>query len=372
MSRYRSWLVPTAAVVLIGGSVAASASASSRTPDLAERSPADLLAAIAVTDVTALSGTIRTEADLGFPQLPTMGGATAASDPQAVLTRLLAGDNTIRVWVDGEAESFRAALVDDFSELEVVGDGSEVWTYSSSEGVATRYELPTGDGPGDRTSDLQDVTPQDVTPQAMAAKALESIDETTEVTVGAPQIVAGRDAYTLVVEPRTTATLVESIEIAVDADTSVPLQVQVLARGQENPAFSTGFTAVDFTTPEADIFDFTPPAGADVVEGDLFTPPTEGADRSEGPEFTGKPEVLGSGWATIVELPSQSPGADGQDSAPGESDDADTAAALLDQLTEPVEGGRAVSTSLLSILFTDDGRVLVGSVPVDALVTAAR
>ncbi len=45
---------------------------------------------------------------------------------------------------------------------------------------------------------------------------------------------------------------------------------------------------------------------------------------------------------------------------------------MLDQLSQPVAGGRAISTALLSILLTDDGRVLVGAVPVDTLVAASR
>ena len=55
---------------------------------------------------------------------------------------------------------------------------------------------------------------------------------------------------------------------------------------------------------------------------------------------------------------------------PGDGDgppvDLDTAT-LYDQLTTPVEGGRALQSSLLSVLVLDDGRVLAGAVPVDAL-----
>ncbi len=46
--------------------------------------------------------------------------------------------------------------------------------------------------------------------------------------------------------------------------------------------------------------------------------------------------------------------------------------ALLDSLTTPVEGGRALQTALVSVLLTDDGRVLAGAVPVDVLVAAGR
>ena len=43
----------------------------------------------------------------------------------------------------------------------------------------------------------------------------------------------------------------------------------------------------------------------------------------------------------------------------------------LDQVLVPVSGGRALETSLVSILITSDGRVLVGAVSIDQLQAAA-
>ncbi|WP_159603921.1 hypothetical protein [Agromyces humi] len=44
---------------------------------------------------------------------------------------------------------------------------------------------------------------------------------------------------------------------------------------------------------------------------------------------------------------------------------------MLDTLTQPVEGGRILSTSLVSVFFADDGRVLVGAVTPERLIDAA-
>jgi hypothetical protein len=44
---------------------------------------------------------------------------------------------------------------------------------------------------------------------------------------------------------------------------------------------------------------------------------------------------------------------------------------LLRQATVAVPGGRAISTSLLNVLLTDDGRMFVGSVPLERLQAAA-
>ena len=44
---------------------------------------------------------------------------------------------------------------------------------------------------------------------------------------------------------------------------------------------------------------------------------------------------------------------------------------MLGTLTEPVDGGRILQTSLVTVLFTDDGRVLAGAVTADHLLDAA-
>jgi hypothetical protein len=69
--------------------------------------------------------------------------------------------------------------------------------------------------------------------------------------------------------------------------------------------------------------------------------------------------VTDSGWATIVSLPA------GSAPASISSDP------LFAQLTQPVDGGRALRSAVVSVLVTADGRVLAGSVPVSALQAAA-
>ena len=48
-----------------------------------------------------------------------------------------------------------------------------------------------------------------------------------------------------------------------------------------------------------------------------------------------------------------------------------TASPLYTQVTDAVDGGRTLSTTLVSVLITDDGRVFAGSVPVERLLAAA-
>ena len=72
--------------------------------------------------------------------------------------------------------------------------------------------------------------------------------------------------------------------------------------------------------------------------------------------------MIGSGWDAVLAVPA--------------GEDADqlaelTASPLYTQLTDAVDGGRALSTTLVSVLITDDGRVFAGSVPVERLQAAA-
>ncbi len=71
--------------------------------------------------------------------------------------------------------------------------------------------------------------------------------------------------------------------------------------------------------------------------------------------------------AERARVPSGAAGADGADAAEGLGD----ASAMLDTLTQRVDGGRLLPTSLVTVLFTDDGRVLAGAVTAEHLLDAA-
>ena len=187
----------------------------------------------------------------------------------------------------------------------------------------------------------------------MAPSTIVSLGENTEV--------AGRGAYELVLTPNTTDTLVESVAISVDAETGMPLSVQVTAQDAAEPAVSVAFTSLSLDAPSADLFAFTPPAGATVTEEAL--PDMTGKTDSVRPDAAESGvTVIGTGWDAVVLMPAD---ADGTGLAEL------TASPLYSQLTEAVDGGRTVSTTLLSVLVTDDGRVLAGSVPVERLQAVA-
>lgn len=328
--------------------------------DLPVKSPEDVVRLVAASDTETFSGTVAQSSELGLPSLPATGGAsgTSSSGPSSAaseqsILELLTGDHTAKVYVDGPTRQ-RVQVLDQLAERDAVRNGSDVWLYDSKGDAATHLTLPARSGSSAGTATP---TPLATTPQALAEKLIAAVDPSTAVTLGDPSSVAGRDAYTLVLTPRTDATLVGSVRIAVDGATGIPLRVQVIARGAVAPAFEAGFTSFSTDRPAASVFAFRPPSGAKVTEQ---TVPERSAQHGSGSGDHPKPQVSGEGWGAIVTLPAGS--------APASL----TTDPLFAQLTTAVGGGRALSTSLVSVLVTADGRVLAGAVPVSALQAAAQ
>jgi hypothetical protein len=210
------------------------------------------------------------------------------------------------------------------------------------------------------------------------------------VTVGPDVQVAGRAAYSLVLAPRTDGTLLEKAVIAIDGETGMPLKVTVSARGQQEPAFEAGFTSLTLAAPEEAMFIFVAPPGATVKELPLpqapmmphqqsmpgfqgepappgMLPPDQvpGSELHQRDASAPKPTVTGKGWESVIGFPAPP---DGQGAQLTESLLKDP---LLSQAAVVVPGGRLLSTSLVNVLLTDDGRIFVGMVPAERLQAAA-
>jgi outer membrane lipoprotein-sorting protein len=286
---------------------------------------------------------------------------------------LLTGSHTLRLWVDG-ADRQRLALLDDLAETDVIHNGSDLWTYDSSTNTVTHRLLPSRAVGGAEPTPAEpapaepvpaEPTAVELTPQAAAQRMLADLDPSTAVAVTGTSRVAGRPTYQLTLTPRTADTLVREVLIDVDADNRVPLRVQAFGAGSA-PAWSTGFSSVSFTTPPDSEFRFTVPAGATVSES---AGPTQsnGGSRSAGGDAG--PHTVGSGWATVLEFPAADLNVGGgptDDSGPHHS----SVLGWLERSGTAVPEGRLVSTNLVSLLITPDGRAFVGAVP-PAVVRAA-
>jgi outer membrane lipoprotein-sorting protein len=132
-------------------------------------------------------------------------------------------------------------------------------------------------------------------------------------------------------------------------------------------------TPPDFTPPDSTPPPFTPAAPPESTqeppesvspEPPESLPPalTRPAPPWPGPAL---PSITGSGWETVIGFPA-APG--GQGSVLGESLLNDP---FLSQAAVAVPGGRLLSTALVNVLFTDDGRIFIGMVPPERLQAAA-
>jgi hypothetical protein len=384
------WLVPLGVVCAIAVIAAMTAiiRASAGGP-LPARSATTLVADLATTDAAGISGTIAESADLGLPALPSGLGGDGSAD----WTQLISGSHTLRIWSAGPTMT-RVALLGTLGESDIIRNGADVWTWSSSDNAATHVRLPSIGAPipGTQAPGIQSPgIPPDLapllskllpgTPQQAAAEILAALSPTTSVRNAGAVSVAGRSAYELVIAPRDNASLVASIRLDIDATEHVPLRLRVFAKDYAKPAFDIGFTQVSFDRPDASVFRFSPPSGATVTQ--IPGPSLKRPSTTPSPSHASAPHisVIGSGWTAILavrgQLPSPSmrygsvPG-----SKPAQSDDGSGSAlgAIIAQLPT-VSGswgtGRLLSTHLLSVLITNDGRVFAGAVAPSALYAAA-
>jgi hypothetical protein len=214
--------------------------------------------------------------------------------------------------------------------------------------------------------------------------------------------------YELVLAPRDTASRISEVRLAIDAKQHLPLRVRVFAAGASAPAYEVGFTQLSFRAPGAEEFRFSPPPGTKIIKGDLLSsllggagfggPPDAARDpagtpsgRVAGPHDSGRgrPAVVGTGWTAVLVIPgspvgTQEPGlTPSEKRAPAPSGDptarpgggpANRLGAILGSLPR-VSGswgqGRLLQSKLVSALFVDDGRILVGAVSPERLYAAA-
>lgn len=351
--RRLAWTAPlVVAGAVVAGVMVTGASSSDASPSLAARTPAQLITDVLTSDTASFSGNVAESANLGLPSLPG-GGSRASLSWQTFVT----GTHSARVWVDGPDKQ-RVALLGELSEADAVHGGADLWTYTSDTDTVTHAALPKGErggsSPGPVARDARDLTPA-----AVAAKVLKAIDPTTSVALAPTRNVAGQDAYTLVVRPRDHRSTVRKVTIAIDAVHHVPLALKIYGAGS-SPAFSIGFTDISFTRPAASTFNFVTPAGA-TVSTDPLGPTRMGERHYGGPRAplaapsiraAGRPSVIGSGWTSVLELPSGSAGP------------AVLGGGLLRDATTSVgsSGDRLLHTALVNAIIRSDGTTFVGAV----------
>ncbi|HVX45444.1 MAG TPA: hypothetical protein VHC49_16245 [Mycobacteriales bacterium] len=352
------WSAPAAVVVAIGAGVGINGALSAdASPTLPHRSAEQLLVDLQKAQPVQMSGTVVQHADLGIPALPNVQGESSN------LTSLVAGSHTLRVWYGG-ADKARVALVGTLGESDVIRNGNDVWVWSSQKNQAQHLRLPAHRKqaePRQLPSELSGLTPRQ-----LAEKILSAVDPSTAVKTDGTVSVAGRDAYQVSISPRTADSKIGSIRIAIDAETSAPLRVEVFARDNDSePALDAGFTHVDFGSQSASQFRFDPPSGVKVeqIKPQDAKKAAKKAENRHHSDAAQAPKVreVGQGWRSVVIVS-------------GIKDQKSKLQGYMDKLT-PVSGtwgsGRLFSSALFDVLLTNDGRVIAGAVSPQVLYDAA-
>jgi len=355
-------------------------------PPLPPRTAAQLLTALAANQSgSALSGTVVETASLGLPALPSIVGPIS-------LSSFLAGSHVVKVWY-ADPTHYRIAVPQTDTESDLVRDGSNAWLWGSSVNMVVHIAIPAGASPAASLP---------LTPQQAADQVLAKVGPTTTVSVDDNVTVAGEAAYQLVLAPKSAGSLISQVRVAIDARHNVPLRVQVFAKDAARPAIQVGFSSVSFGQPAAQNVTFTPPAGAAVVQESLGSG-GKAAATALGNSLANGAKVIGSDWLTVLDLPEAtltgtvpSGGAAGSSSkptglvgssstqaGPGAAGSGGLAALGVDtgsmfnvfmKTAEHVSGpwgsGRLMQTSLVSMLVTSNGRVLIGAVTPNVLYQA--
>lgn len=336
-----------AAAVAAAGIATWASSAAAADPTLPPLTASELLNRVATSDVAAMSATFTQRSDLGLPALP--AGLGDSGDELQTALNMLTGEHTIRVWTNGPQRS-RVSLVDADKESSVIRNGDQLWTWSSDKQKVGHAKLD-GKSPAPRPSG----TPR--TPAETVDRLLKAVGPSTEVSTSGTGYVAGRSVYQLILAPRDNASLVGQVRLSIDSVTFVPLGLRVIDRGGAE-AMSLTASAVDFNAPDDSVFSFTPPPGSEVTELDH-----KSSERPSGKPSTGNaPKTYGTGWATVTVV------------NVGTKQATDPAARALLNSLPAVSGawgsGRLLSTSLVNVVITDDGRIAAGSVTADRLYAA--
>ncbi|HUQ54057.1 hypothetical protein [Lentzea sp.] len=349
MNKRKVTLAASAAVVVTGAaglSLLAMPAGAGQPPSLPSIDAETLVQQVMTSKPGAFGGTVEVDNKLGLPAI-------------AEIPQLADGKHSARIWTDGNGK-VRLALPNGQSEQTIVDDGRTTWSWNSADNEVTKSEHQ-ADKP-DRPEAKDERKAAD--PASAAKEIVGLTKEFSEITVDGTARVANRAAYELVLTPKASEkTLVREVRIAVDSELKMPLRVAVLTNGTAEPAATVGFREINVGPQDSKLFEFTPPAGAEV------TTPEAKEQRGDKPEagleqaLQGEnPQIFGTGWDTVVgaRIP-----AEAMTQVPAE------AQGLVDRFTKKVSGGwgsgKLFTTKVATILIADDGRVVAGAVPEQVL-----
>ena len=368
--------------------------------DLPDRTVAELIAAMDES-VEGFSGTVTKTTNLGLPELEMsqmmsqemieemeqrMPEGFEDFIPQVIehssvtdAISFIAGSDQIRVYAS--EDGFRAQVLEPMSQRDVIVTADAVYSYNARTNSVLTRQLDVDLSEAD--VDMEELNSQvevDLTnPDELAVYLMEQADGFADIAVGDDHRVANRDAYRLVITPQSAVSLIDRIEISVDAETGLGLGVQVYSTEQSEVALSVAFDDITVEAPGASIFAFSPPPGATVetlefpadIEATLTELQRDDLSEAEKEALVEQlkadieseyaegitTEIIGEGFDQVVTMSAL------PDLVPLEI----LGNELLGDLTVEVAGGQVFSTPLGNTLITDSGEVFSGVVTIDYL-----
>ncbi len=251
--------IALAAIALVAGTGAVVVRAEDD-PVLPAVTAQDLLASAfeAASTPTSVAGDVSTTLELGLPELP-MSAGSGVGMPGVLAS--FTGEQRWKVW--SSPDGLRVAHLLPAREQDLVMDREDAWWWDSATLRAIHLDLAELHEAvaGEASSAPPSAMPMD--PVALARALMDGLAPCASLSVQGTDRVAGRDAYVLALIPLSSDTLVGSVRVSVDAQTRLPLRVEVLAADGDAP-ISAGFTSVSFSPIDPSMFTFDPPPGADV------------------------------------------------------------------------------------------------------------
>ena len=415
-SKMKKWIpavVAPATVVALSIAVPMQANAEI---DLPDKSASEILQMMNQNPDMSFSGRVTKVSNLGLPPIGNMPDVSESmvedmedNTPEGMeefiprvtesnmvtdLVEIISGTHEARIYVDGP-EKLRVQVLDPMSERSMIVNGDTVWFYDDDKLAAqfmtmdvAEFEAKAEELEAENSAEIEQKIadlPFDINnPAEVADYLLAEASEYSEITVGVDQNVAGQAAYELIATPLASETTVDYVSVAIDAETGMALNVKVMAKGQTEPAMEIGFTSINYSTPDASVFEFNPSSDVTVTEmempeeftidGETYTKEQLEAEfeanklteaeyeelKAEVEANENMPEIIENGWASVVEMKLT-------EDMPVDMFDSE----LFSGITEQVDGGFVISTSLVNMLITDDGRVLAGAVTTDYLLEIA-
>ena len=268
-------------------------------PDLPPIGGDELLASslTALVRPFTITGNVETRFDLGIPLIPSsVSGGTGGGIMGALA--LVTGDQRYKVW--SSPDGVRIAHLLASAEEDLVVSASDAWLWDSSDMSAVHLGVP---GMELWETDPSTASVRDADLLTFARHALEALAPYADVSVDAAAFVASRPAYVLALTPTSTLTLVGRMDVAIDAETRLPLRLRVFPRGSDAAAVEAGFTTVSLDPIDPSMFSFTPPPGTTVRQA----ADTRDRANGDGTSLVTDHRTFGRGFDVRVALRLSSP-----------------------------------------------------------------